>query len=100
VTGSPRKLSGLATEADWSTWTPQQIHPYLEHALAVFGPDRCMFAGDWPVSTLAMSYADWYATVFDVLAGCTSAERASVLDGVAARVYRFAISPTTATDLR
>lgn len=94
------ELSGLATEADWVTWTPQQIRPYLEHALAVFGADRCMFAGDWPVSTLATSYARWYATVAGVLAERTSSDEALVLGDVAARVYRLALSPTTATDLR
>src|SRR5262249_16263559 len=36
------KLSGLVTEADWQTWTPEQIRPYLDEALACFGPDRLM----------------------------------------------------------
>ena len=49
------KLSGLATEADHAKWTPAQLRPYLEHALACFGPDRLMFGGDWPVSTPAPS---------------------------------------------
>ncbi|WP_027346585.1 amidohydrolase family protein [Hamadaea tsunoensis] len=90
------KLSGLATEADWSAWTAEQIAAYLEHALAVFGAERCMFGSDWPVSTLATSYADWYATVAGVLAGRSSADRALVLGGVAARVYRLTVGPPPA----
>ena len=94
------KLSGLATEADPAAWTAGQLAPYLEHALAVFGPQRCMFGGDWPVSTLATSYADWYDVVTGVLAGHPPADRALVLGGVAARVYRLAVSPATAATLR
>jgi L-fuconolactonase len=86
------KLSGLATEADWATWTPGQVLPYLEHALAVFGTQRCMFGGDWPVSTLATSYSKWYDVVAEALAGYTPADHALVFGGVAARVYRLDVS--------
>lgn len=94
------KLSGLTTEADWNAWTPEQITPYLEHALAAFGPQRCMFGGDWPVSTLATSYGDWYDVVAGVLANHPAADRAEVFSGVAARVYRLAVSPAIATAAR
>ena len=53
------KLSGLATEADWTTWRPEELRPYLDHALACFGPERVMFGGDWPVSTQAVAYGRW-----------------------------------------
>src|SRR5205823_9572714 len=36
------KLSGLVTEADWKTWKPTDIVPYLDVALDAFGPDRLM----------------------------------------------------------
>ena len=51
------KISGLVTEAAWSEWTPADVRPYLDHALAAFGPDRLLFGSDWPVCTLAASYA-------------------------------------------
>ena len=50
------KVSGLVTEADWSSWTVQDLQPYVAHALECFGPDRLMFGSDWPVCTLAASY--------------------------------------------
>ena len=90
------KLSGLATEADWITWTPEQIAPYLQHALTAFGAQRCMFGGDWPVSTLATSYADWYAVVAGVLADRSAVERALVFGGVATQVYRLDVNTSTA----
>jgi L-fuconolactonase len=54
------KLSGLATQLD--PWEDQVV-PYLEHALAVFGPDRCLVGSDWPVLTLAATYERWFAVV-------------------------------------
>ena len=52
------KLSGLATEAA-PNWKPQDLKPYVNHLLAVFGPDRLMWGSDWPVINLAGDYADW-----------------------------------------
>ncbi|MBV9359423.1 MAG: amidohydrolase family protein, partial [Chloroflexi bacterium] len=42
------KISGLATEADLQNWTPEDLQPYVDHALSVFGEDRVVFGGDWP----------------------------------------------------
>ncbi len=54
------KLSGLVTEADWETWDIASLQPYMDTALEYFGPHRLAFGGDWPVVTLASSYARWY----------------------------------------
>ncbi|MCU7726210.1 amidohydrolase family protein [Actinoplanes sp. KI2] len=47
------KLSGLVTEASWDSWTVDDLRPYVEEALRLFGADRLMFGSDWPVCTLA-----------------------------------------------
>jgi L-fuconolactonase len=51
------KLSGLVTEAG-AGWRPAQIRPYICRLLDAFGPGRLMFGSDWPVCTLAASYAE------------------------------------------
>ena len=51
------KLSGLVTEADWNSWTTDDLRPYVEYALELFGPRRLMFGSDYPVCLLAASYA-------------------------------------------
>jgi len=51
------KLSGLVTEADWKSWTPEQLEPYVRRCVGWFGPSRCIFGTDWPVCLLAASYA-------------------------------------------
>lgn len=50
------KLSGLVTEASWNSWTTDDLRPYVEYALELFGPRRLMFGSDHPVCLLAASY--------------------------------------------
>jgi L-fuconolactonase len=76
------KLSGMMTEADWNAWTPQQLQPYVTRVLDWFGPGRCMFGSDWPVSLLASDYARTVTTI-KALVG----ENAEVFGGTAQRVY-------------
>jgi L-fuconolactonase len=52
------KLSGLVTEADWQSWTPAELAPYVARALEWFGDGRLMLGSDWPVCLLAGSYGD------------------------------------------
>jgi L-fuconolactonase len=80
------KLSGLATEAT-PGWRAADLHPYIEHAIEVFGPHRCMVGSDWPVATLATSVEPWFDVVVDALAGLSAAERDAVLHGTAGAVY-------------
>jgi len=81
------KLSGLVTEADWERWMPGDLTPYVDHALAVLGPDRLIFGSDWPVCLLAAPYERVLATARTVTAGLSDAERAAVFGGNARMVY-------------
>jgi L-fuconolactonase len=83
------KLSGLVTEADWSSWTAAQLQPYIDTALERFGPDRLMIGSDWPVCTLASSYVETLDLLEHALQGCTPAERANVLGGTAQRLWNL-----------
>ena len=85
------KLSGLVTEADWSSWTSGDLAPYVDRALALFGPDRMLFGSDWPVSLLAASYQTVADTARALLAGLSMDERAAVMGGTAAEVYDLRI---------
>ena len=50
------KLSGMVTEADFSSWTYEDLVPYMETVLESFGPERLMIGSDWPVCLLADDY--------------------------------------------
>jgi L-fuconolactonase len=84
------KLSGLTTEADHRRWTPADLRPYLDHALACFGPERCLVGSDWPVATLATSYDRWLDVVLACLAELSGEERRAVLSDNAVRAYGLA----------
>lgn len=82
------KLSGVATEAA-SDWTPATLRPYIDVALEAFGPDRIMFGGDWPVSTLAISYPAWVALVDAAVADLSPTEQRQIFRDTARRFYRL-----------
>ena len=79
----------MVTEADWSSWSPADLRPYVERVVEVFGPDRLMYGSDWPVCLLAASYDGVLAGSRDVLGGLSDAERGAVFGGTAATVYRL-----------
>lgn len=81
------KLSGLATEADWESWTDATLAPAVEHVLDVFGPDRVMFGSDWPVCELAGRYDEIVSAASALTASCTAAERCDIFGVTARRVY-------------
>jgi L-fuconolactonase len=83
------KLSGLVTEAPWDGWRDAGVERYAGRLLELFLPDRLMFGSDWPVCTLAASYAEVFQFARKVVAGLSDAERAAVLGRTAAQFYRL-----------
>ena len=81
------KISGLVTEADWRSWRTQHLNRYINAALDLFGPDRCMFGSDWPVALLAAEYGEVVSLVEAAIPGLTAAERDSLWRGTATSVY-------------
>jgi L-fuconolactonase len=79
------KLSGLVTEADWERWTPDDLRPFVQAALELFGPDRLMFGSDWPVCELAATYT----RVKDALTEVLGRYDTEIFGGTAARTYQL-----------
>ena len=76
------KISGLFTEADWRSWTPEQVEPYVRRVIDWFGADRCMFGSDWPVSLLAAPYQQVVTTTRHLVG-----DDDQIMGATAARVY-------------
>jgi L-fuconolactonase len=81
------KVSGMATEADWTAWTPESLRPYLDVAVEAFGPGRLMAGSDWPVCLVASGYAGWFDMLRQYFAGFSEAERDAIFGGTAIEVY-------------
>jgi L-fuconolactonase len=61
----------------------------VAHALSVFGEDRVLFGGDWPVVTLASTYKRWFDTLDQLTSHLSSAARHKLWTDNARRVYRL-----------
>jgi len=81
------KVSGMVTEADWKTWTPEKLKPYMDVAVGAFGPERVLVGSDWPVCLVACSYERWWQVLREYFAEFSDAERAQVFGGNAFQVY-------------
>jgi L-fuconolactonase len=89
--GNPRvvaKVSGLyAATGPLDSWTVEGVRPFVEDALELFGPDRLLYGGDWPISELAGGYARTWDAITGILAPLSDDDRAAVLAGTARRIY-------------
>ncbi len=83
------KLSGMITEADYKTWTPQQISPYMDWVLNAFGADRIMYGSDWPVCLVAGNYGQVKQLVADFIAPLSDDEKKTITGGNAIKFYNL-----------
>jgi L-fuconolactonase len=83
------KLSGMVTEADWTSWTVEQLRPYAETVLDAFGADRVLFGSDWPVCTLAAGYDAVVRSAEQLVEALGRGEREAVFGGAARTAYRL-----------
>jgi L-fuconolactonase len=83
------KLSGMVTEADWASWTPEDLRPFVGQVVEWFAPARLLFGSDWPVCLLAGSYETVLSGLTAALPGMSPGELEQLFGGNAERVYRI-----------
>jgi len=81
------KLSGLVTEANWTSWTTNDLRPYVECALELFGSSRLLFGSDHPVCLLAASYERVLGSFRELLKDLSSSEQEKIFGDNAAEFY-------------
>lgn len=81
------KISGIITEADWHSWTFEQIKPYLDIVFEAFGVERLMFGSDWPVCLLAGTYEDTKVLIEQYLKDYSANDREKIFGLNAQRIY-------------
>ena len=81
------KISGMVTEADWSSWNEDTLRPYLDEVVAAFGPKRLMCGSDWPVCLLACGYVQWWQVLERYFAPFSASERNDIFGGNAIQFY-------------
>jgi L-fuconolactonase len=81
------KISGIIARADKDHWKPDDLAPIVNHCLEVFGPDRVMFAGDWPVCIRVATLRQWVEALKQIVAGRPEAHRRKLFHDNAVRFY-------------
>ena len=82
------KISGIITEADWATWTQDEVKEVVDVALDVFGPDRLMFGSDYPVLLVAGELAVWKNTFMACIEGLSQTEKKKITLDNCLKIYQ------------
>jgi L-fuconolactonase len=83
------KLSGMVTEANFTTWSEDQLKPYFDVVLEAFGPGRLLFGSDWPVCLVATSYKSWLKLVKKWISKLSNLEQEQILGRNARLIYNL-----------
>ena len=81
------KVSGIVASARPEKWTADELAPIVNHTLRVFGAERVMFGGDWPVCTLAATFRQWVDALKTIVRGRPIEEQRKLFHDNAARFY-------------
>ena len=86
------KLSDLPVEAN-ENWTETDIRPYIAATLEAFGPERTIFAGDYPICLAATTMTGWVDLLDRAFAdlGLSEAETRMIYRENANRFYRLGL---------
>jgi L-fuconolactonase len=82
------KISGIVASAP-TGWTTDDLAPIITHCLGLFGADRVVFGGDWPVCLLGATYREWVTSLREIVAAYPPELQAGLWHLNATRVYRL-----------
>lgn len=82
------KISGIVTNAS-ANWTAEDLRPFVNRVIELFGWDRVMFGSDWPVCTLAASFKEWVDALLFLTKEESDLNRQKLFRTNAQRVYRL-----------
>jgi predicted TIM-barrel fold metal-dependent hydrolase len=81
------KISGVVDNVPGYALTAADLAPAINHCLDAFGPDRVVFASDWPVCLLGAPLRGWVELLKEVVAGRAEKDRCKLFHDNAVRFY-------------
>lgn len=82
------KVSGLYSAVGaLDSWTTPDIRPFVDDARELFGANRLMYGGDWPISELAGGYDRTMAAIHEIVDQLPPRQREDILGATALRFY-------------
>ena len=82
------KFSGIVTEVG-KDYKKNQLDPYIDFILNLFGPDKLMWGSDWPVLTMADSYGNWFDLAMDYCSSFSEDEKNKIFSLNAKNFYNL-----------
>jgi L-fuconolactonase len=83
------KVSGLFTLGRWQNWRPADFYPFLDILFESFGPERLLYASDWPFILLSGSYVQWKSLLRKFTEKLKPEERENFFGENARRIYHL-----------
>jgi L-fuconolactonase len=83
------KVSGFFTTAKGKTWKPADFYPFLDIVFDAFGPERLLYASDWPFLLLTGIYVQWKSLLEKYMEKFNEDEQELFFGDTAKRVYRL-----------
>jgi L-fuconolactonase len=86
------KLSDLPPYAS-ANWTQEELRPYIEATLDAFGPERTIYAGDYPILLQATNLTQWVEVLDNAFAelGLSETETRKIYRDNANAFYRLGL---------
>lgn len=84
------KISGIIKTVPKGVNKAHALEPYVNHCLESFGPNRVMFASDWPVCTLGAPLREWVASLWWIVRNESAADKRRLFHDNARRFYELA----------
>ena len=82
------KLSGIVARAQ-AGWNAETLAPTINHCLDVFGPERVVFGGDWPVCLFGTQLSEWVGAFREVISRRNPQMQKQVMHENALRIYKI-----------
>lgn len=81
------KISGIGLPGQ--RWTVESNGPIIRDTIAIFGPERCMWASNFPVDGLTATYDEILGCFLEAIADQPPETRRALLHDNAVRIYRL-----------
>ena len=81
------KVSGLFTLSTWKSWKPADFYPFLDTLFEAFGPERLLYASDWPFILLSGSYVQWKSLLEKYTERMSEEDKENFFGKNAVRIY-------------
>lgn len=83
------KISGIVTRVPGYQLTPENLAPSIDLCLDLFGPERVVFATDWPVCLKAMEIRTWVGLLKNIVERRSYDEQKKLFHDNAIRFYKL-----------